>query len=370
VFLDRTGGLARRLPMRQVLTSWTSLYGAMRRHFPAEHYHQGAELTDFAQNAERVEARFADGREVIGGLMVAADGGGSFVRRRLMPEVRADYAGYVAWRGLVDEAELTDEAAALLRDRFSFFEYANSHMLAYLVPSEHEAIEPGKRRYNWVWYRNAAENRLADLLIDAAGRQRAFSIPPGLLSAASETDLREAAARHLPPAYRALVTATRAPFLQTVQDLSVRRMAVGRIALVGGRSCHPAAAYRGQYREGRRQCAGARRRAEKRDGYSDRASGLGARPDPIRVASAPPGQAVGRPVAEALPGTKIHLSQASAHRALPPTAGTAFAARPRRTYTTSPVAGLRNNSLIETDGRRYSQALLTSPSSPAGTCSG
>jgi hypothetical protein len=113
-----------------------------------------------------------------------------------MPEVRADYAGYVAWRGLVDEPELTDEAAALLRDRFSFFEYANSHMLAYLVPGEHEAIELGKRRYNWVWYRNAAENCLAELLIDAGGRQRASSIPPGLLSVAAETDLREAAARH------------------------------------------------------------------------------------------------------------------------------------------------------------------------------
>src|SRR6202040_425999 len=231
VFLDRSGGLARRLPMRQMLTSWTSLYGAMRRHFPAEHYHQSAELTDFGQSAERVEARFADGHEVTGGLLVAADGGGSFVRRRLMPEVRADYAGYVAWRGLVDEPESTNEAAALLRDRFSFFEYANSHMLAYLVPGEHEAIEPGKRRYNWVWYRNAAENRLADLLIDAGGRQRASSIPPGLLSAVSETDLRAAAARHLPPAYRALVAGPREPFLQTIQDLSVRRMAVGRIAL-------------------------------------------------------------------------------------------------------------------------------------------
>jgi hypothetical protein len=47
---------------------------------------------------------------------------------------------------------------------------------------------------------------------------------------ATGRDLREAAARHLPPAYRALVAATREPFLQTIQDLSVRRMAVGRIA--------------------------------------------------------------------------------------------------------------------------------------------
>jgi len=92
------------------------------------------------------------------------------------------------WKSLA--APIADQHLDLLRDRFSFFEYGNSHMLAYLVPGELEAIEPGKRRYNWVWYRNAAENRLADLLIDAAGRQRASSIPPGLLSAASETDLR------------------------------------------------------------------------------------------------------------------------------------------------------------------------------------
>jgi hypothetical protein len=42
-----------------------------------------------------------------------------------MPEVCADYAGYIAWRGLVDEPALTGQAAALLRDRFSFFEYAD-----------------------------------------------------------------------------------------------------------------------------------------------------------------------------------------------------------------------------------------------------
>src|ERR1700730_5722336 len=79
----------------------------------------------------------------------------------------------------------------------------------------------------------------------------------------------------------------------------------------GRRGFYPAAAYRGQYREGRRQCAGARRRVEQGDGYSGRSSGLGARPDPIRAASAPPGQAAGRPVAEALRGTKTHLIRGS-----------------------------------------------------------
>jgi 2-polyprenyl-6-methoxyphenol hydroxylase-like FAD-dependent oxidoreductase len=54
-------------------------------------------------------------------------------------------------------------------------------------------------------------------------------------TALSRVRNRSARGRGAAPAarLRALVTATRAPFLQTIQDLSVRRMAVGRIALVG-----------------------------------------------------------------------------------------------------------------------------------------
>ena len=73
-----------------------------------------------------------------------------------MPEVHADYAGYIAWRGLVEEPDLPEEAAALLRDRFTFFEYPNSHMLVYLVPGAHGGLlRVGGGCYNWVWYRNA-----------------------------------------------------------------------------------------------------------------------------------------------------------------------------------------------------------------------
>ncbi|HKM69476.1 MAG TPA: FAD binding domain-containing protein [Stellaceae bacterium] len=233
IYLDREGGIAHRIPMRQMMTSWTSLYAAMRRAFSADHYHQGAELVGFDQDQDGVLACFADGRQARGDLLVGADGGNSFVRRQLIPDVRADYAGYIAWCGLIEEPDLPEAAAALLRDRFSFFEYPNSHMLVYLVPGAHEAIAPGQRRYNWVWYRNATEARRTDLLTDRDGRQRTSSVPPGLISAAAETDLRQAAVRDLPPPFRMLVDATHEPFLQSIQDLSVRRMAIGRIALIG-----------------------------------------------------------------------------------------------------------------------------------------
>ena len=233
VFLDKEGGIADRVPMRQMLTSWTSLYAAMRRHFPAEHYHQGAEFAGFEDHGSHVTARFADGQEHTGQLLVAADGSGSLVRRTLLPDVEASYAGYVAWRGLVDEADMPDEAASVLADRFAFFDYPNSHILDYLVPGEHDAVEVGKRRYNWVWYRNAGKARLTELLVDRSGRARTNSIPPGLLSPSAAADLRAAAERFLPPAFRQLVAATREPFFQIIQDLAVPRMAFGRVALIG-----------------------------------------------------------------------------------------------------------------------------------------
>jgi 2-polyprenyl-6-methoxyphenol hydroxylase-like FAD-dependent oxidoreductase len=65
-------------------------------------------------------ARFDDGSEVAADLLVAADGIQSTVRRQLMPAVGPHYAGYVAWRGLVDMAELFGEARDLLRNRFAF----------------------------------------------------------------------------------------------------------------------------------------------------------------------------------------------------------------------------------------------------------
>ena len=37
-------------------------------------------------------------------LLVCADGIGSAIRRRLLPDVAPVYAGYVAWRGMVARA--------------------------------------------------------------------------------------------------------------------------------------------------------------------------------------------------------------------------------------------------------------------------
>jgi 2-polyprenyl-6-methoxyphenol hydroxylase-like FAD-dependent oxidoreductase len=234
VYLARDGSVAQRIAMRQILTAWTTLYADLRRHFPAAHYHQGAVLTRFDQAANGVTVHFADGQTARGDLLVGADGGGSVIRRQLLPETEAEYAGYVAWRGLVDEPDLPASAAEMLSERFVFYQFSNSHILEYLVPGEHDAIEPGQRRYNWVWYRNLDEKtELPNALTDRNGRRRTSSMPPGLVAPAVDAELRSAADKFLPPQFRQLVAATKEPFFQTIIDLSVPQMAFGRVALVG-----------------------------------------------------------------------------------------------------------------------------------------
>jgi 2-polyprenyl-6-methoxyphenol hydroxylase-like FAD-dependent oxidoreductase len=232
-YLQRNGGI-QAMPMRQTLTSWNSLYSSLRRHFPDEHYHQGVSLTDLQQQDEQVTAIFADGTQKIGDLLIGADGVTSTVRKILLPTYEPMYAGYVAYRGLVDEEELDPETAAIMTERFVFYQFRNSHILQYVIPGENESLVPGKRRFNWVWYVNYDEiTELPGVLTDKNGKRREYSIAPGMMADDVEQEMRQYAERVLVPPFQKLIAATKEPFVQAILDLGVPNMVFDRVALVG-----------------------------------------------------------------------------------------------------------------------------------------
>jgi len=234
-YLTADGG-QQLIPAPQHFTSWDAIYGTLRAAFPDERYHQGVRLTGFDQTAGAVTAHLDGHADLSADLLVCADGGRSASRDLLIAPRRVPtYAGYVAWRGTVEEADAPADLVRCFADRFSFCDArSGGHVLAYLIPGAETATAPGRRRINWVWYVHMAEGPALDaLLTDAEGRRRAGSVPPGAVRPERVGELHARAAAELHPRFADLVQSTRAPFLQVIQDLAVARMAFGRVALLG-----------------------------------------------------------------------------------------------------------------------------------------
>jgi 2,6-dihydroxypyridine 3-monooxygenase len=215
-------------------SSWNTVYRELLARFDAKRYRLGHEMTGWVEQGDAVQVQFADkpAREV--DLLVCADGVGSPARTRLLPGVKPAYSGYVAWRGMVPEAELDVATCTLFGDAITYYVYANSHILVYPIPGLDGSVKPGERLVNFVWYRNYLEGSDLDhVLTDASGQKRDISLPPGAASAQHVAEVRAVAAARLPEAIARVVCSTAQPFLQVVYDIEVPRMAFGRVCLIG-----------------------------------------------------------------------------------------------------------------------------------------
>ncbi|MEM7522902.1 MAG: FAD binding domain-containing protein [Pseudomonadota bacterium] len=230
----RDGSVRSKQTAPQTQTSWSLIYTTLRDAFDGG-YHQGKSLQKIEEDADAktVTARFADGAVATGDLLIGADGNGSTVRRLLWPGVEPSYAGYLAWRGLVPEDAMSPEAREGLHGDFGFANTTGSHILGYLVPGENADTRPGHRLYNYVWYRVADPEMLAEIMTDRDGRQRAFSMPEGKLAERWKAHVHAEAEKLLPTPFRSVVQATEEPFAQAIRDLTVERMVKGRVALLG-----------------------------------------------------------------------------------------------------------------------------------------
>jgi 2,6-dihydroxypyridine 3-monooxygenase len=233
-YLGRRNEPLAELTHRYRFSSWNTVYRAMLAAYGTERYRLGHEVIDWEARGDNVTVRFVDGTNVDADMLICADGVGSASRARLLPDVRAAYSGYVAWRGMVPEAELEPALAARLSEALTYHVLANSHALVYPIPALDGSIEPGKRLINFVWYRNYLEGEeLDDLLMGADGTRRELSVPPGEVAAHHCDELRASAAARLPADVATVVLAVKNLFLQVVYDVAVDRMAFGWVALLG-----------------------------------------------------------------------------------------------------------------------------------------
>ncbi|MFY4814355.1 FAD binding domain-containing protein [Haloarcula sp. AONF1] len=230
-FLTADGDVRTSTPDSMVFTSWDAVYRQLRAAFPDDRYHTGRTVTGVRATDGTV--RFADGDRTTADLVVAADGGRSTARAQLFPDTDAEFADYVAWRGVVPEADLSDAVIDAFDGRFTFYQGEQMLILAYFIPGEDGSTASGGRRLNWVWYDTLSGRERETIFTDTTGASQQFSVSPGQLRGPVETRQRERAAEILPPVFTDLVTTTAAPFVQAIYDLQIPQMTVDRVCLLG-----------------------------------------------------------------------------------------------------------------------------------------
>ena len=233
-YMDESGRIVDEREFEYLFTSFYALYRELLDGFDLAHYHLAREVTDIQRRRDGVTVATTGGGRDDCDLVVFADGIHSTGRRLLLPEAEPEYAGYIAWRGVVSEQVLSEASFALLHEAITYHLLPNSHILTYPIPNTDGSVEPGRRLINWIWYRNMpAGPELDDLMTDRQGQVQEVSLPPGGVNSRHVEALRADGDELLAPPLAEMVRKSDAPFVQVVLDIEVPRLAFGRACLIG-----------------------------------------------------------------------------------------------------------------------------------------
>ena len=227
------GRVLARFNLPQIQATWGHLYRSLRRIFPDERYVAGATFTRAEPQADGVRAHFADGSSADADLLVGADGVRSTVRAQLWPDCVPQFAGYIAWRGVVEEERLSRATHDLLFSRFIICLPPGEHCVGYPVAGADGDTAPGRRRFNFVWYRAVTPEQLRRMQTDASGRYHEAGIPPDLILPSFVEEARRDAEKRLPPVLAEPFLRAPAIFFQTIVDVEMPEMVQGRVAVLG-----------------------------------------------------------------------------------------------------------------------------------------
>ncbi len=233
IFLDKDGREYDRRPTVRLMSSWGRVFRSLRDLIPDGSYRLGMPLVGIEQDASGVTAIFANGQRERGDILVGADGGRSTVRELFLPNDQPVYAGYVAWRAMLDERDVPPAIHAQLFENYTYCLPPGELFLGYPVPGRNNETQPGQRAYNIVWYRPTTPLQLADFCIDATGKSHGTSIPPPLIRPDVVAWIRAQTRALVAPQVAEIFERDPRPFFQPIFDLDTPRIVFGRVALLG-----------------------------------------------------------------------------------------------------------------------------------------
>ncbi|KAI1651123.1 FAD/NAD(P)-binding domain-containing protein [Daldinia loculata] len=270
--LDGQGKIHPFLRINRIMSSWDALYFRLRANFDmkASHYvpHPPALDLRAGEDADgaKARARYEIGKQVIGieqfktgqllvrykdhtdggtdaqalaDLVLGADGPNSIVRKIFLKPGEADrkYTGYVAWRGVVPEEQVSEETREVFRSNitYSILKGEGGHVILYYIPGKGGSVEPGKRLLNFCWYTNVPLSSLDTIMTDINGKRHYTKLPPGQVRPEVWETQKSIAKTQFAPPYLEVIEKIGLPFLHLITDYCSPRASFmgGKVLLVG-----------------------------------------------------------------------------------------------------------------------------------------
>jgi 2-polyprenyl-6-methoxyphenol hydroxylase-like FAD-dependent oxidoreductase len=225
------------LPLDLQAFHWSALWNNLRKRVPDEVYQAGQAVTAATMKDDStVILQLEDGVEWEFDLVLFADGYRSLGRSLLFPEAELKYRGYMLWRGLLPESEISDSAPlGSTVPRLSHrLEPGNTVM--YFIPNESGSTKEGERMCNWASYIPLLEEDIPQFMIDREGNKRTGALPSGSLRIEEEERLKRVVIDNLPEYYGDIIARTSNTFVQLIYTTDIPSYYRDRMCLIGDAS--------------------------------------------------------------------------------------------------------------------------------------
>lgn len=223
------------------LTTWPALYRWLRDRagaMPAIALDENRAVASVEADGARAIVTFTDGTSTTADAVIGADGYHSIVRHTVAPEQPlASYAGYLVWRGLVEEASLTAPVAWPTDGGLWITLERGYRLVAAVLPGRDGSRDVGRRQVTFAWF----DGRRDDLLrrtgcLDADGH-----VIGTLSAAAISAEMREELSALVPglwpdPWAEAVAFGVRTPGAMRgapIAEYRPERLAAGPLAIIG-----------------------------------------------------------------------------------------------------------------------------------------
>ena len=234
VSLDINGNIINSYDYPQVYTSWQYLFSILREQISNDDYFMGDDCIKIEQNEDKAIAFFDNGKKKETDLIIVANGIKSELRTYVDNKAYPQYAGYVGWRGVVNEEEISKKSLETLSNYFIVVLPYNQQIASYPIAGEgRNPFKIGERRINWIWYKPVPQTSLQEILLGKSGQQFEDGIPPNEIREEIVNDLFKEAEEKLPPQLVELVKITKQPLIQPIFDLQSIKMKNGRVVTIG-----------------------------------------------------------------------------------------------------------------------------------------